>query len=67
MTDCILFNVLLENIALMWLRHLCRFRAAKFRHLLGACGLSNWEEVDLYRVPPAGTSVFAVSSEGLPN
>jgi hypothetical protein len=49
----ILFYVLLRNFSLIWRRHHCRWRAAKFRPTLGAQGL--WAGRDLYRATPAVT------------
>jgi hypothetical protein len=37
--DYLRFYVLLKNISLIWRRHHCRWRAAKFRPMLGAQGL----------------------------
>jgi hypothetical protein len=47
------FYVTLKNISLMWRRHHYRWRAAKFRSMLGAQGL--WVRRDLYRATPAVT------------
>jgi hypothetical protein len=47
------FYVPLKNISLIWRRHHCRWRAAKFRPLLGSQGL--WAGGDLYRATPAVT------------
>jgi hypothetical protein len=51
--DYLLFYVLLKNISLIWRRHHCLWRAAKFRPMLGSQGL--WEGRDLYRTTPAVT------------
>jgi hypothetical protein len=51
--DYLRFYVPLKNISLIWRRHHCRWRAAKFRPLLGAQGL--WAGRDLYRATPAVT------------
>jgi hypothetical protein len=51
--DYLMFYVLLKNISLIWRRHHCRWRAAKFRPMLGAQGL--WAGRDLYRATPAVT------------
>ena len=52
--DYLLFYVPLKNISLyIWRRHHYRWRAAKFRHILGAQGL--WAGRGLYRVTPAVT------------
>jgi hypothetical protein len=47
------FYVPLKNISLIWRRHHCRWRAAKFRPMLGFQGL--WVGRDLYRATPAVT------------
>jgi hypothetical protein len=47
------FYVPLKNFSLIWRRHHCRWRAAKFRPILGAQGL--WAGRDLYRATPAVT------------
>jgi hypothetical protein len=47
------FYVPLKNISLIWRRHNCRWRAAKFRPMLGAQGLL--AERDLYRATPTVT------------
>jgi hypothetical protein len=44
------FYVPLKNISLQWRRHHCRWRAAKFRPMLGAQGF--WAGRDLYRSTP---------------
>jgi hypothetical protein len=51
--DCLLFYVPLKNISLIWRRHHCRWRAEKFRPMLGAQGL--WAGRDLYCATPAVT------------
>ena len=51
--DCLRFYVPLKNISFIWRRHHCRWRAAKFRPMLGAQGL--WAGMDLYRATPAVT------------
>jgi hypothetical protein len=58
--DYLLFYVPLKNISLMWRRHLYRWRAAKFRPMLGAQGL--WAGWDLYRATHAVTRGLAFSS-----
>jgi hypothetical protein len=53
--DYLLFYVLLKNISLIWRRHHCRWRAAKFRpmSMLSAQGL--WAGRDLYSATSAVT------------
>jgi hypothetical protein len=51
--DYLRFYVPLKNFSLIWRRHHCRWRAAKFRPMLGALGL--WAERDLYRATPSVT------------
>jgi hypothetical protein len=51
--DYLRFYVPLKNISLIWRRHHCRWRAAKFRPMLGAQGL--WAGRDLYRATPPVT------------
>jgi hypothetical protein len=51
--DYLRFYVPLKNISLIWRRHHCRWRAAKFRPMLGAQGL--WAGRDLYRATPTVT------------
>ena len=51
--DYLGFYVPLKNISLIWRRHHYRWRAAKFRPILGAQGL--WAGRDLYRATPAVT------------
>jgi hypothetical protein len=41
----------LKNISLIWRRHHCRWRAAKYWHMLGSQGL--WTGRDIYHVTPA--------------
>jgi hypothetical protein len=47
------FYLPLKNISLIWRRHHCRWRATKFRPMLGTLGL--WAGRDLYRATPAVT------------
>jgi hypothetical protein len=49
----------LKNVSLIWRRPHCRWRAAKFRSILGAQGL--WAGRDLYRATPAVTRGFSFS------
>jgi hypothetical protein len=51
--DYLQFYVLLKNISLIWRRHHCRWRAAKFRPMLSAQGF--WAGRDLYCATPAVT------------
>jgi hypothetical protein len=51
--DYLVFYVPLKNVSLIWRRHHCRWRATKFRPMLGAQGL--WAGMDLYRVTPTVT------------
>jgi hypothetical protein len=51
--DYLRFYVPLKNFSLIWRRHHCRWRAAKFRLMLGAQGL--WAGRDLYRATLAVT------------
>jgi hypothetical protein len=51
--DNLRFYVPLKNFSYIWRLHNCRWRATKFRPMLGAQGL--WAGVDLYRVTPAVT------------
>ena len=51
--DYLRFYVPLKNFSLIWRRHQCRCRAAKFRTMLVAQGL--WAGRDLYRATPAVT------------
>jgi hypothetical protein len=57
--DWLLFHVPLKNISLIWRRHHYRWRAAKFRPMLGAQGL--WAGRDLYRATPAVTRSLGFS------
>jgi hypothetical protein len=47
------FYIPFKNFSLIWRRPNCRWRAAKFRPMLGAQGL--WAGRDLYRVTPTVT------------
>jgi hypothetical protein len=60
--DYLGFYVPLKNISLIWRRHHChcRWRAAKFRPMLGAQGL--WAGRDLYRATPAVTRDLGFSA-----
>jgi hypothetical protein len=51
--DCLRFYVQLKNFSFIWRRHHYRWRAAKFRPMLGSYGL--WAGRDLYCVTPAVT------------
>jgi hypothetical protein len=51
--DYLRFYVPLKNFSLIWRRHHYRWRAAKFRPMLGAQRL--WAGRDLYRATPAVT------------
>jgi hypothetical protein len=67
LTDYLLgFYVPLKNFSLKWRSHHCRWRAAKFRPMLGAQGIRAGG--DLYRAPPAVTRdlSFPGSFEGPP-
>jgi hypothetical protein len=57
--DYLRFYVLLKNISLIWRRHHCRWKAAKFRPKIGAQGL--WAGRDLYRATPAVTQDLGFS------
>ena len=57
--DYLRFYVPLKNFSLIWRRHHCRWRAAKFRPMLGAQGL--WAGRDLYRATPALTQDLGFS------
>jgi hypothetical protein len=57
--DYLRFYVLLKNFSLIWGRDHCRWRAAKFRPMLGAQGL--WAGRDLYRATPAVTRDLGLS------
>jgi hypothetical protein len=58
--DYLLFYVPLKNTSLIWRRHHCRWKAAKFRPMLGAQGL--WAGRDLYLATPAVTRDLGFSS-----
>jgi hypothetical protein len=51
--DYLRFYIPLKNFSLIWRRHHCRWRAAKFMPILGTQGL--WAGRDLYRATPAVT------------
>jgi hypothetical protein len=51
--DYLRFYVLLKNFSFIRRRHHCRWRAAKYRPMLGAQGL--WAGRDLYRATPVVT------------
>jgi hypothetical protein len=51
--DYLRFYVPLKNFSLIWRRHHCWWRAAKFRPMLGAQGL--WAGRHLFRATPAVT------------
>jgi hypothetical protein len=55
----VLFYVSLKNFSSVWRRHHCRWRAAKFRLMLGAQGL--WAGRGLYRTTPAVTQRLGFS------
>jgi hypothetical protein len=57
--DYLRFYVSLKNFSPIWRRHHRRWRAAKFRPLLGAQGL--WAGRDLYRATPAVTQHLSFS------
>jgi hypothetical protein len=57
--DYLRFYVPFKNISLIWRRHHCRSRAAKFRPMLGAQGLCLGR--DLYRATPAVTQDLGFS------
>jgi hypothetical protein len=59
LTGYLRFYVPLKNISLIWRRHHCRWRAAKFRPMLGTQGL--WAGRDLYRATPAVTRDLGLS------
>jgi hypothetical protein len=50
---CLRFYILLKHFSLLWRRHHYRWRAAKFRPMLGAQDL--WAARDLYRATPVVT------------
>jgi hypothetical protein len=62
-------NTLRMLVSLMWRRHHCRWRAAKFRPMLGTQGL--WAGRNIYRATPAVTRDLGFSgligSEGPPH
>jgi hypothetical protein len=58
--DYLRFYVPLKNFSLIWRRHHCRWRAAKFRPMLGAQGL--WAGRDLYCATPDVTQDLGFSS-----
>jgi hypothetical protein len=61
--DYLPFYIPLKNFSLTWRRPHCRWRAAKFRPMLGAQGL--WTGRDLYRATPAVTrDLCPLSREG---
>jgi hypothetical protein len=55
----LLFYVPLENLSLIWRRHHCRWRAAKFRSVLGVP--SHWTERGLHRATPDVTQSLVIS------
>jgi hypothetical protein len=57
-----LFTILrsTQDFSLIWRRHNCRWKAAKFRPMLGAQGL--WAGRDLYRATPTVTRGLSFSS-----
>jgi hypothetical protein len=57
--DYLVFYVPLKNISLIWRRHHCWWRAAKFRPMLRVQGL--WAGRDLYRATPVVTRDFGFS------
>jgi hypothetical protein len=57
--DYLLLYVPLKNCSLIWRRHHCRWRAAKFRPMLSAQGL--WAGRDLYRATPSVTRDLSFS------
>jgi hypothetical protein len=67
--DYLVFCVPLKNISLIWRRHHCRWREAKFRPMLGAQGL--WAGRDLYRATHAvrdtGPQFFRSHPKDRPN
>jgi hypothetical protein len=60
----LLLYVPLKSISLMWRRHHYRWRATKFRPILGVQGL--WEGRDLYRATPAVTRGLGFFSRSHP-
>jgi hypothetical protein len=66
--DSLQFYVPLKNFSLIWRRHHCRWRAAKFRPMLGA-QIRSFEQGVIFIAPHLlwhGASVLPVSSEGPP-
>jgi hypothetical protein len=63
LTVYLLFYFPLKNLSLIWRRHHYRWRTVKCMPMFGARSL--WAGRDHYRATP--TSVFPVSSEGLPH
>jgi hypothetical protein len=59
LSDYLQFYVPLKSFSLIWRRHHCRWRAAKFRPMLGTQGL--WAGRDLYRATPAVTRDLSFS------
>jgi hypothetical protein len=57
--DYLLFFVPLKNFSLIWRRHHCRWRTAKFSPMLVPHGL--WAGRDLYRATPAVTQDIGLS------
>jgi hypothetical protein len=57
--DYLRFYVPFKNFSLIWRRHHCRWRTAKFRPMLGTQGL--WSGRDLYRATPAVTQDLGFS------
>jgi hypothetical protein len=57
--DYLLLYVPRKNFSLIWRRHHCRWRVAKFRPMLGAQG--HWAGRDLYRATPAMTQGLGFS------
>jgi hypothetical protein len=56
----LLFCVMHNNISFVWICHHYRWRATKFRLMLGAWGF--WAGRDLYRATPALTRALGFSS-----
>jgi hypothetical protein len=65
--DYLRFYVLLKKFSLIWRRHHYRWRAAKFRPMLGAQGLWAGGIVIVPHLLWHGASVFLVSSEEPPH
>ena len=59
--DYLRFYVPLKNISLIWRRHHCRWRAAKFKPMLCAQGL--WVSRGLYRATPTVTRGLVFSGD----